>query len=118
MGVTIKDLSSYNSINSINFGETVVFIKFGAEWCEPCKNLENEINKLDKFILYGIDIDNDEFKDFMDENNIFSFELMAVPKPKDNCHPSLVMSAKTAGDNVAAITAVISVFFILDHSCF
>ena len=26
MGVTIKDLSTYNTINSINFGEKIVFL--------------------------------------------------------------------------------------------
>ena len=71
MKTEIKSLKEYYNISNINFGETVVFIKFGAEWCKPCKNLENEISKLNKFILYDVNIDNEEFKDFMDENNIF-----------------------------------------------
>ena len=65
-------MKQYNNINNIDFGETVVFIKFGSKWCKPCKNLEKEIDKLDKYILYDVNIDNDEFKDFMDENNVFS----------------------------------------------
>jgi thioredoxin-like negative regulator of GroEL len=72
MKTEIKSLKEYYNITNIDFGETVVFIKFGAEWCKPCKNLENEINKLYKCILYEVDIDNDEFEDIKQDNNIFS----------------------------------------------
>ena len=44
MSVEIKDLTRYNYINNIDFGETVVFFKFGAEWCAPCLKLEETLS--------------------------------------------------------------------------
>jgi thioredoxin-like negative regulator of GroEL len=78
MKTEIKTLKEYDNINNIDFGETIVFIKFGAEWCKPCKNLENEINKLDNYILYYIDIDNDEFEEIKQDNNIFTIPFTFI----------------------------------------
>jgi thiol-disulfide isomerase/thioredoxin len=72
MGVAIKDLESYNQINDINFGETVVFFKFGAEWCVPCLELEKIINDIPDSVVYTISIDNEEFESFLTDNKIYS----------------------------------------------
>ena len=42
----IESLQSYNDINSIDFGDTIVFFKFGTEWCGPCKQLGPTLEKV------------------------------------------------------------------------
>lgn len=72
MATEIKDLNSYNSINKIDFGEKVIFFKFGGDWCVPCKQLETNLECIPDVILYNIDVENDEFESFTVENNIYT----------------------------------------------
>mgnify|MGYP003322465791 CR=1 FL=1 len=72
MGVEIKNLISYNYINNIDFGETVVFFKFGAEWCAPCVELDKIISDIPGTMVYNISIDNDNFTSFLMDNKIYS----------------------------------------------
>lgn len=72
MGVTIKDLSTYNCINGINFGEQVVFFKFGADWCIPCTELDKILVNIPESMLYHISIDNEDFESFLMDNKIYS----------------------------------------------
>mgnify|MGYP001403240755 CR=1 FL=1 len=68
----IESLQSYNDINSIDFGETVVFIKFGTEWCPPCKQLESILINISNSITYMVDVENDDFEEFLANNNIYN----------------------------------------------
>lgn len=72
MGVTIKNLSSYNSINSINFGEKVLFFKFGADWCIPCIELDKVLMSVPDTILYHISVENEDFISFFMDNKIYT----------------------------------------------
>ena len=72
MGATIKDLFSYNSINSVNYGDSVVFFKIGADWCIPCNELEKVLNSIPNSIIYHISIDNMEFESFFMDNQVTS----------------------------------------------
>ena len=72
MSVPIADLKTYNTINSINFGEKIVFFKIGADWCEPCVKLETVLNSIPDSIVYQISIDNDEFESFFMDNKFYS----------------------------------------------
>ena len=72
MGVSIADLNTYNAINSINFGEKIVFFKVGADWCEPCVKLETVLNSIPDSMVYHISIDNDEFTSFFMENKFYT----------------------------------------------
>lgn len=72
MGVTIKDLSSYNSINSINFGEKVLFLKFGADWCIPCIELDKILENVPDSMLYHISVENEDFISFFMDNKIYT----------------------------------------------
>lgn len=83
MGVTIKDISSYNSINSINFGEKVLFFKFGADWCIPCIELDKILKSVPDSMLYHISIDNEEFESFLMDNKIYTVPDTII-KYKDN----------------------------------
>tara|TARA_B110000240_G_scaffold194261_1_gene241577 strand:- start:8 stop:328 length:321 start_codon:yes stop_codon:yes gene_type:complete len=66
----IDSLESYNVIDSIDFGETVVFTKFGTEWCKPCVNLEKVLLTVKDSVVYKVDVENDAFEDFLCENRI------------------------------------------------
>ena len=72
MGVSINDLNTYNAINSIDFGEKIVFFQVGADWCEPCVKLETVLNSIPDSIVYRISIDNDEFTSFFMENKFYA----------------------------------------------
>tara|TARA_R110001592_G_scaffold15885_4_gene68430 strand:+ start:2793 stop:3119 length:327 start_codon:yes stop_codon:yes gene_type:complete len=72
MGVAIKDLSSYNSINSIYFGEKVLFFKFGADWCIPCTELDKILMSVPDSMLYHISVDNEDFVSFFTDNKIYA----------------------------------------------
>jgi thiol-disulfide isomerase/thioredoxin len=83
MGVTIKDLKNYTAVNNIDFGEKVIFFKFGAKWCIPCIELEKILTKVDDNLLYHISIDNEEFESFFMENKIYTVPDTII-KYKDN----------------------------------
>ena len=72
MGVTILTLESYNQIFDMNFGEMIVFLKFGADWCIPCNELEKNMSLVPNSIIYHISIENEEFEDFFIKNEIFT----------------------------------------------
>jgi thiol-disulfide isomerase/thioredoxin len=72
MGITINDLESFNNLKNVNFGENVVFIKFGANWCIPCIELDKVLVKIPDSIIYHISVDNINFESFFIENKIYS----------------------------------------------
>tara|TARA_B100001287_G_C22683524_1_gene531933 strand:+ start:1365 stop:1685 length:321 start_codon:yes stop_codon:yes gene_type:complete len=72
MDVKIKDLSTYNCINNIDFGEKIVFFKFGAEWCIPCTELDKILVKVPDSMLYNVSIDNEDFESFFMDNRVYS----------------------------------------------
>lgn len=72
MSVSITDLNAYHAINSIDFGEKIVFFKVGADWCEPCFRLDTILNSIPDSMIYHISIDNDEFTSFFMENKFYT----------------------------------------------
>jgi len=78
MTVTIESLEKYNAINSIDYGETVVFFKFGADWCIPCQELEKTLNNIPGSMLYNISVDNDDFETFLIEKNIYTVPVTII----------------------------------------
>tara|TARA_Y100000389_G_scaffold166582_1_gene171408 strand:+ start:162 stop:485 length:324 start_codon:yes stop_codon:yes gene_type:complete len=85
MGVTIKDLKNYTVVNNIDFGEKVIFFKFGADWCIPCIELEKILENVENSLLYHISIDNEEFESFFMDNKIYNVPDTII-KYKDNTH--------------------------------
>ena len=78
MGVSVKSLESYYSINSINFGEKIVFFKFGADWCIPCMELEKILESIPNSVMYNISVDNDNFESFFIENGIYTVPVTII----------------------------------------
>lgn len=65
--MTVKDSSSIVSRNDfislVKNNEHVIIVKFGAEWCKPCKQIETYVNEFmsltnENVHCYLIDIDN------------------------------------------------------------
>lgn len=68
----VQSYVSYCNINRIDFGENFVIFLFGGEWCLPCKNMSNSIEKIENTVFYKINVENEDFEDFIFENNIVS----------------------------------------------
>ncbi len=72
MGVTLNNLSSYNSAMKINYGETIIFFKFGADWCIPCVELDKVLVNIPNSMIYHISIENEEFESYLTDNKIYT----------------------------------------------
>jgi|TARA_B100000902_G_scaffold84837_1_gene89272 thiol-disulfide isomerase/thioredoxin len=83
MAQFIHSVDSYNSINDIDFGETILFIKFGTDWCRPCKEIEQILVDIPNSITYTIDVENDEFEEFLSKNRIYNIPTTII-KYKNN----------------------------------
>ncbi len=94
MGVTIESLKKYNSINSIDYGDTVVFFKFGADWCVPCEELEKTLNTIPNSMLFNISVDNDDFESFLIEKDIYAIPVTII-KYKNVTHTFQGIKTKT-----------------------
>jgi thiol-disulfide isomerase/thioredoxin len=70
--MNIDTLESYNNINNIDHGEKIVIFKIGTEWCEPCKTLQNTLEKFSDVVIYKMDMENEEFESFYSENKIYN----------------------------------------------
>ena len=68
----LKTLSAYYNSRKIDYGDTVVIYKFGGNWCNPCKKVEEVIKDTDDVLLYNINVDNEEFESHLIENNIYT----------------------------------------------
>lgn len=79
----IGSLKSYKDINSIDFGDTIVFFKFGTEWCKPCKDMETILSGMSNSITYVIDVENDEFEEFCSENRIYNIPTTIIKYKND-----------------------------------
>ena len=69
MGVTVKFNSALKNLMNMDFGETIVFVKFGTEWCVPCQELDKILVNFPNSMLYHVNLDNDEFENVMEEYN-------------------------------------------------
>ncbi len=83
MATEITTLQSYETINKIDFGGKVIFLKFGAEWCKPCNDLEKNIERISDVILYNISIDNIEFEELIESKGIDSIPYTEVKYHKN-----------------------------------
>jgi len=83
MGVTVKYASVLNNLISMDFGEKIVFVKFGTDWCVPCQELDKILVNIPDSILYHVNLDNDEFDNVMEEYN-FTTMPYTIIKYKNN----------------------------------
>ena len=66
----------------------LVVVKFGAEWCPPCKKiapvLEELANSQDKYVYVGVDVD--ECEEFSGESGISSIPDVRLFKDGKEIH--------------------------------
>tara|TARA_B100000767_G_scaffold256270_1_gene263195 strand:- start:39 stop:356 length:318 start_codon:yes stop_codon:yes gene_type:complete len=84
MGVTIKFKSVLNNLISMDFGETIVFVKFGTDWCVPCQELDKILINVPNSILYHVNLDNDEFENVMEEYNFTTMPYTIIKFKNDS----------------------------------
>ena len=88
MAVLINSVNELKTtMNNVDFGDKIVFFKFGADWCVPCKTLEKNLKNIPGFndiLVYKISIDNPDFEKYMKENDIFNIPDTFVKYRKKN----------------------------------
>ena len=95
MAQSIHSVDSYNIIDEIDFGETIVFIKFGTDWCLPCKQIEQILVDIENSITYTIDVENDDFEEFLSKNRIYNIPTTIIKYKKNK---SQFVGLRTAED--------------------
>ena len=69
-----EELSRANFLNLVQQNQSIMVIKFGAEWCKPCQRIKSQLNNLCSKLpndIMCLDIDVDE-----------NFDLYAYMKTK------------------------------------
>lgn len=84
MGVSVKFNSVLNNIISMDFGDKIVFVKFGTDWCVPCQELDKILVNIPDSILYHVNLDNDEFDSVMEEYNFTTMPYTIIKYKKDS----------------------------------
>jgi hypothetical protein len=72
MGVTINDLKTFDRLIDLDYGDKVVFFKFGTDWCIPCIELDKILVNIPNSIIYYICADNEHFESYLMENKIYT----------------------------------------------
>ena len=83
MATEITTIASFNNIRGIDFGDKVIFYKFGGPWCKPCKELTKNMECIADIITYDINVENEEFQEFLVDHNVCSIPDTIV-KYKNN----------------------------------
>ena len=78
MGVTINDLSTFNNLINLNYGDKVAFFKFGSDWCIPCTELDKILVNIPNSIIYYISVDNENFESYLTENKIYTIPYTII----------------------------------------
>lgn len=78
MGITVNNLSTLNNLINIDHGDTVVFFKFGTDWCIPCVELDKILVIIPNSIVYHISADNENFESYLIENKIYTFPFTLI----------------------------------------
>ena len=79
----LETYESFCSTNKIDYGDNILVFLFGGNWCTPCKNLYNNLEKVGNCLVYKINVENLEFEDYISDNNITSIPY-SICKYKHN----------------------------------
>lgn len=84
MGVTVRNNSVLINLLQMDFGDNLVFIKFGTDWCIPCQELDKILTSVPDSMLYHVNLDNDEFDNVMEEYNFTTMPYTIIKYKKDS----------------------------------
>jgi hypothetical protein len=84
MGITINDLTTLNSSINVDYGDKIVFFKFGTDWCIPCTELDKILVNIPNSIIYYISVDNENFESFLMENKIYTIPYTIIKYKNKN----------------------------------
>ena len=77
--ITLEEESQFNDICSKN--NTYIVIKFGAEWCKPCKKIAphyesySENNMFNNTIFCTADVDEEDMMDLLEKRMSLNIKL-------------------------------------------
>jgi len=94
MGVTVKFNEVLKNLMNMDFGNSIVFIKFGTNWCVPCQELDKILVNFPNSMLYHVNLDNDEFENVMEEYDFKTIPYTIAKYKKDLRNFSGVMTAE------------------------
>jgi thiol-disulfide isomerase/thioredoxin len=78
MGVTINDLTTFNNLFNIDYGDKIVFFKFGTDWCIPCIEIDKILINIPNSLIYYISFDNENFESYLMENKIYTIPYIII----------------------------------------
>jgi len=84
MGITIKDLTTFNNLINVDYGDKIVFFKFGTNWCIPCIEIDKILINIPNSIMYYISVDNENFESFLIENKIYTIPYVIIKYKNKN----------------------------------
>ena len=112
--IKLDNLESYESIDSIDFGKTIVFIKFGTDWCKPCNQLNAVLSKIAGSIIYEVDVQNDEFENIMSVERIYNIPVTIIKVGK---YKTKFTGLKTVDEIINIINNSQELTFKLSYPC-
>lgn len=84
MGVAVRNNSVLKNLLQMDFGDNLVFIKFGTDWCIPCQELDKILVNIPNSMIYHVNLDNDEFDNVMEEYNFTTMPYTIIKYKKDS----------------------------------
>jgi hypothetical protein len=78
MGITVNDLTTFNTLIKIDYGDKIVFFKFGTDWCIPCIEIDKILVTIPNSLIYYISFDNENFESYLMENKIYTIPYIII----------------------------------------
>ena len=79
--IEVREIKNYDEFNSFldMDKENLHVIKIGAEWCGPCRMMENviknlDVNKINNALFAEIDVDGDDTNDI-----VVNYSIRSIP---------------------------------------
>jgi len=78
MGITINNLKAFNNSINVDYGDKIVFFKFGTDWCIPCIEIDKILINIPNSLIYYISFDNENFASYLIENKIYTIPYIII----------------------------------------
>jgi thiol-disulfide isomerase/thioredoxin len=78
MGIIINNLKAFNNSINVDYGDKIVFFKFGTNWCIPCIEIDKILINIPNSLIYYISVDNENFESYLIENKIYTIPYIII----------------------------------------